>query len=39
MESETGTGMGRLGTLGHMQMGTGELETGNGEMGPRKMEV
>lgn len=39
MESETGMGTGRLGTRGHMHMGTVEVETENGEMGPRKMEV
>lgn len=38
MEPKTGTGMGRLGTLGQMRMGIGEVGSGNGDMGPTEME-
>lgn len=37
MEPETGTGMGRWGTLGLMWVGIGGMEKRNGEMGPREM--
>lgn len=38
MEPETRTGVGRLDGLGQIQMGLAEMETRNGEIGPRKME-
>lgn len=38
MEPEYGTGMGRLGSLGLMQMGSGVMEKEDGEMGTREME-
>ena len=38
MEANTGTRMGRLGSLGQMRMRIGEIQSGNGDMGPREME-
>lgn len=38
VEPKTGTVMGRLGTLGQMRMWTGEIGSGNGDMGPTEME-